>query len=74
MDILSDISPLFNGGCSLASAYMLFRIISIEKELERERKFFIEFRKNEAQTNQDLDRRLRNLELECHKRWSTWHP
>ena len=74
MDILSNITPVINGGFSAFNLYILFRIMSIEKEVERERKFFLEFRKNEAQMNQELDKRLRNLELECHKRWSTWKP
>ena len=72
MDILSNITPVINGGFSAFNLYILFRIMSIEKEVERERKFFLEFRKNEAQMNQELDKRLRSLELECHKRWSTW--
>ena len=70
MDILSDISPIFNGGCSLASAYMLFRIMSIEKEVEREKKFFLEFRDNEAETNKDLDSRIRAIEFKLAKIWS----
>ena len=73
MDILSNISPFFNGGCSLASAYMLFRIMTIEKEVEREKKFFLEFRNNEHKTNQNINGRLLNIEMELSKRFSTWN-
>lgn len=74
MDILSNITPFVNGGFSAFNLYILFRIMSIEKEVEREKKFFLDFRNNEDAMNKELDQRLRNLELECHKRWSTWKP
>ena len=38
MDILSDISPYINGGFSVFNLYILFRIITIEREVEREKK------------------------------------
>ncbi len=73
MDFISEISPLINGGISAFNLYILFKIISIEREVERERKFFLEFRNKEQETNKSLDARLRNIEIECYKRWSTWH-
>ena len=72
MEILSEISPLINGGISAFNLYVLFRIISIEKEVEREKKFFLEFKKNESETNKDLDNRLRAIEKQAARRWTTF--
>ena len=72
MELLSDLSPFINGGCSIFNMYILFRIITIEKEVEREKKFFLDFRKNEQETNKDIEVRLRRIEMELSKRWSTW--
>ena len=70
MDILSDISPYINGGFSVFNLYILFRIITIEKEVEREKRFFLDFRKNEAETNKELDSRIRKIEFKIAKIWS----
>ena len=72
MESLSQLTPFLNGGISAFNLYVLFRIITIEKELEREKKFFSTFKENEKKTNQDLDQRLRDLEIQAAKRWSTW--
>ena len=72
MEILSEISPLINGGISAFNLYILFKIVSIEKEVERERKYFLEFRKGEQETNKDLDNRLRAIEKQAAKRWTTF--
>ena len=72
MDILSNITPLINGGFSAFNLYILFRIMSIEKEVEREKKFFLEFRNNETKTNRELNNRLLDIEMELSKRFSTW--
>ena len=73
MDFLSDISPVLNGGFSAFNLYILFRIMNIEKEVEREKGFFLDFRKNEEQTNQDIIGRLFDIEFELSKRFSTWN-
>ena len=72
MDFLSQLTPFLNGGMSAFNLYVLFRIITIEKEVEREKQFFLNFRKNEQQTNENLDARLKQLEFQAAKRWSTW--
>lgn len=72
MDFLSQLTPFLNGGMSAFNLYVLFRIISIEKEVEREKQFFLNFRENEQQTNENLDARLKQLEFQAAKRWSTW--
>ena len=72
MEILSEISPFINGGISAFNLYILFKIISIEKEVERERKYFLEFRKGEQETNKELDCRLRAIEKQAAKRWTTF--
>ena len=72
MDFLPDLSTILNGGISAFNLFFLLRLRNLEQELERERKFFLDFRKKETQTNQDLDQRLKNIEFECYKRWSTW--
>lgn len=72
MESLSQLTPFLNGGISAFNLYVLFRIITIEKELEREKKFFSTFREKEQKTNEDLESRLRGLELQAAKRWSTW--
>ena len=58
MDFLSQLTPFLNGGMSAFNLYVLFRIITIEKEVEREKQFFLNFRENEQQTNENLDARL----------------
>ena len=72
MDFLSQLTPILNGGMSAFNLYVLFRIITIEKEVEREKQFFLNFRENEQQTNENLDARLKQLEFQAAKRWSTW--
>ncbi len=72
MEILSQISPLLNGGISAFNLYVLFKIISIEKEVLREKKFFLEFRNKEEKTNQEIKNRLLDIEVELSKRFSTW--
>ena len=72
MDFLSQLTPILNGGMSAFNLYVLFRIITIEKEVEREKQFFLNFRENEQQTNENLDARLKQLEFKAAKRWSTW--
>lgn len=72
MDMLSSISPIVNGGFSVFNLYILFRIMTIEKEVEREKKFFLNFRQNEQKTNQELNNRLLDIEMELSKRFSTW--
>ena len=72
MDFLSQLTPILNGGMSAFNLYVLFRIITIEKEVEREKQFFLNFRENEQQTNENLDARLKRLEFQAAKRWSTW--
>lgn len=72
MDLLSNITPFLNGGFSAFNLYILFRIINIEKEVEREKKFFLDFRNNEQRTNQELNGRLLDIEVELSKRFSTW--
>ncbi len=72
MDIFSLLTPVINGSVSAFNLYILFRIITIEKELERERKFFLDFRINEQKTNQEINNRLLNIEMELSKRFSTW--
>lgn len=72
MDLISGISPIINGSISIFNVYVLFRIISIEKEVEREKKFFLEFRKQEKETNKELDLRLRAIEKQAARRWTTF--
>ena len=72
MDFLSQLTPFLNGGISAFNLYVLFRIVTIEKEVAREKEFFTTFRENEQETNKELDSRLRSIEIECNKRWSTW--
>ncbi len=72
MESLSQLTPFLNGGISAFNLYVLFRIVTIEKEVEREKQFFLKFKENEKQTNQNLDQRLKDLEMQAAKRWSTW--
>ena len=72
MDLLNDITPFVNGGLSAFNTYIMFRILMIEKDVERERKSLSLFRENEQETNKELDNRLRKIEVELSKRWSTW--
>ena len=72
MDFLSQLTPFLNGGISAFNLYILFRIVTIEKEVEREKQFFLNFREKEQKTNENLETRLKNLEFQAAKRWSTW--
>lgn len=72
MDILSEISPLINGGISAFNLFILFKIVQIEKDLARERSLLRDFRDGENKTNQEITNRLLDIEMELSKRFSTW--
>ena len=72
MDFLSDISPVLNGGFSAFNLYMLFRIMNIEKDVEREKKFLLNFRESEQETNKDFSTRLMKIEMFLSRFNSNW--
>ncbi|ELS04807.1 hypothetical protein Xen7305DRAFT_00045430 [Xenococcus sp. PCC 7305] len=63
MDILSDASTLANGGFAVFSAIVLFRISTIEKNIERRERTFVDFKNEEDETNKETERRLSRIEM-----------
>ncbi|MGK7897530.1 MAG: hypothetical protein AB4372_28905, partial [Xenococcus sp. (in: cyanobacteria)] len=47
--------------------YMLFRIMNIEKDVERDKKFFLNFRQSEQETNKDFSARLTKIDTSLMK-------
>ncbi len=72
MKILTHLKPFVDGSISVFNAYLLFQLINIKSELQREKDYFLKFREQEKATNEDIDKRLKKLEIQACKRWSTW--
>lgn len=72
MESLSEILPLIEGGMSIFNVIILLKIADIKKEIEREKKYFIDFVNQEKEHNDNLDKRLNKLEIQAARRWSTW--
>lgn len=72
MENFTELLPLIEGGMSIFNVLILIQISNIKKNIEREKNYFIEFVKQEKQNNNDLDHRLKKLEIQAAKRWSTW--
>lgn len=72
MDLLTDLKPFIDGSISIFNTYLLFQLMSIKTELQREKEYFLKFREQEKNTNDDINRRLNKLEIQASKRWSTW--
>ena len=73
MENINDwLSPIINGGVSIFNFYLLFRIMTIEKEnLRRESGYNRYTERNDREVN-DVKNRLLDIEMEISKRWSTW--
>lgn len=70
MEGLPDLGTILNGGISAFNLFILYRLKSIEKDLEQERRYLKEFQKDEQDTNKELDNRLRRIEFKIAKIWS----
>ena len=70
MENINDwLSPIINGGVSIFNFYLLFRIMTIEKEnLRRESGYNRYTEKNDQEVN-DVKNRLLDIEMEISKRW-----
>ena len=72
MDISSDASTYVNGTLSIFNAYVLFRVVTVEKDVARKEKNFLDFRSNEQRTNKELDSRIRKFENYLSRFSSNW--
>lgn len=72
MENFTELLPLIEGGMSIFNVLILIQISNIRKDIEREKNYFIKFVQEEKQNNNELDDRLKNIEMQAAKRWSTW--
>ena len=72
MENFTELLPLIESGMSIFNVIILMQISSIKKEIEREKQYFIQFANKEKNHNDNLDCRLKKLEIQAAKRWSTW--
>ncbi len=63
MDILLQVLPFLGGTISVVNVFFFMYLRNLEKDLERERKEYREFRK-------ETERRLRRMEFFLDKRFS----
>ncbi len=73
MAIIHDWLPsIINGGVSVFNFYLLFKIMTMEKEnLRRELGYNRYTERNDREVN-DVKNRLLDIEMELSKRFSTW--
>jgi hypothetical protein len=72
MEILTELKPFIDGSISIFNTYLLFQLINIKAEMQREKEYFLKFREEERTNNDNLDRRLKKIEIQAARRWSTW--
>ena len=72
MENLTELLPLIEGGMSIFNVLIMVQISGIKKDIEREKQYFMEFINQEKNHNEDLDGRLKKLEMQAARRWSTW--
>lgn len=71
MDFL-DFLPLIEGSFSIINVVILLQIAHIKREIDREKAYFLKFMDEEKHNNKNLDTRLKKLEIQAARRWSTW--
>lgn len=66
------LSSIINGGVSIFNFYLLFRIMTMEKENIRRESGYNRYTERNDREVKDVKNRLLDIEMELSKRFSTW--